>query len=106
MQKIKVYYYGSEQGYISTPIDLKIEGGKILYRLFPENGKILTNGTVRLNVVETTEDKISLWEEIERREDEKIESIDFINPLTPIQEDEQEINYKRLLDIVTGNEEQ
>lgn len=92
MIKTKLYQYTSSNGTATIPINLEIGRPKILYQLSAEKGKILTNGTIEVRHTIVPEEELKLWDEI----DKEIED-------TPVDEYE-EIDYKSLLDIITGNE--
>ena len=93
MTKQKVYQYTSNKGTVLTTVDLEMGNPKILYQLSAEKGKILTNGTIKVHYVTINEKEIGLWTEIDSVEEPPV-SIPEID----------EVNYKELLDIVTGEE--
>ena len=97
MKQIKIYKYKSSHGVIITPINLEIGDPTITYRLVAEGNKILTDGKKRIHVVEVPQSDISLWQEVDKTEEEIAK--DNI-PEAP--ETEEETNYKELLDIITG----
>ena len=102
MTKTKMYKYKSEEGYIITPIEIKTEEpAPFFYRIVADNKKILTNGKVRKIMVEVFEEEVSLWQEVDKNQEElELEQNFYFSN----NEDNSEIDYKELLDIVTGNE--
>ena len=100
MKKLKVYKYYSDNGVVVTSIDLEIGNPIISFRLIADTDKILTNGEKREEVVEVPEEEISNWQEVEKTEEEKEEEN---TPFFPPQEEP--VNYKELLEIITGVEE-
>ena len=58
----------------------------------------MTNGTIRVEITEVVEEDIKLWEEVDKTEEELI----FEEGLEQGEEVEEEVNYKKLLDIITG----
>lgn len=102
MTKTKMYKYKSEKGYIITPIEIKTEEPvPFFYRIVADDKKILANGKVRKIMVEVFEEEVSLWQEVDKNQEElELEQNFYFSN----NEDNSEINYKELLDIVTGNE--
>ena len=98
MRQTKIYKYSSSHGTIITPINLEIGNPTISYRLTADAKKILTNGTIRVEITEVVEEDIKLWEEVDKTEEELI----FEEGLEQGEEVEEEVNYKKLLDIITG----
>ena len=102
MTKTKIYKYKSEKGYIITPIKIETKEPPIIfYRIVADDKKILTNGKVRKIMVEVFEEEVSLWREVDKNQEE-LELEQNFYPSN--NEDNSEIDYKELLDIVTGNE--
>lgn len=97
MKKLKMYKYVSNQGAVITPINLEIGDPLIFYQLSSEGDKILTNGEKRLHIVNVAQSDISLWEEVDKTEEE-IER----DKIPEAPEAEEETDYKELLDIITG----
>ena len=58
----------------------------------------MTNGIIRVEITEVVEEDIKLWEEVDKTEEELV----LEEELEQSEEVEEEINYKELLDIVTG----
>ena len=93
MTKDKFYQYTSKNGSVFTSVDLEIGEPAVFYQLGAEKGKILTNGSEKIHYVTVHENEVSFWKEILENEDS-----------TPKDEGE-EIDYKKLLDIITGDSE-
>lgn len=91
MKKIKVNIYQMGNTVINTPGTLPFDkiGEKI--RLMADFNKILTNDTIRKKIVEVNLEDESLWYEV-----------DFLEEDIPEQPVKDTTNYKELLDIVTG----
>lgn len=98
MKTTKIYKYSSTHGTILTPINLEMGNPTIYYRLTADAKKILTNGVIRVEVSEVTEQDRVLWEEVDKTEEE----LALEENLGQGEEVEEETNYKELLDIVTG----
>lgn len=98
MRQTKIYKYSSSHGTIITPINLEMGNPTISYRLTADAKKILTNGTIRVEITEVVEEDIKLWEEVDKTEEE----LALEEGLGQGEEVEEETNYKELLDIVTG----
>lgn len=96
MKKTKIYQYSSSKGTVLTAVNLEIGNPKILYQLIAENDKILTNGIIRTHCVNTIAEEIHLWQEVEKTEEEKMQQS---------ASNDSDVNYKLILDIITGNEE-
>lgn len=101
MKKIQIYKYKSNYGSVVTHIDLEIGNPTILFRLVADQGKILTDGKNRVDIAEVYEKEISLWQEVNKTEEELLKEKEFYNQIT----NDSDSKYKQLLDIVTGNEE-
>ena len=98
MKKINLYTYKIENGgFMETPT--KIEGIKFIglnVRLISEGKKLLTNGEKKVRSIKVPSEEVGLWNEIEATPEEIKDS--FLVSLD-------EVNYKELLNIITGEEE-
>lgn len=100
MRQTKIYKYSSSHGTIITPINLEMGNPTISYRLTADAKKILTNGTIRVEITEVVEEDIKLWEEVDKTEEELALEEEFKQ-----NEKTEEVNYKELLDIIVGEED-
>lgn len=68
MRKVKRYKYLGRNGILTTRI--KIEGidGILMYELFADEGKILTDGERRLYEVIIDAEEVNEWKEVSRLE--------------------------------------
>ena len=91
MKITEVYIYQGDNGTITSPIKLPgVESIKKI-RLGAEPRKILTNGNEKTRMKEVHEEEISLWYEIDATEE------DYKSGLIV-----DRVNYKELLDVITG----
>lgn len=100
MKKIKMYKYKSNYGNIVTHINLEMGNPIILFRLVADQGKILTNGIDRVNVIEVYEKDLPFWKEVDKTEEELLKEKEYYNQIMGSTDNE----YKQLLDIITGEE--
>ena len=91
MKIIEVYVYQGNNGTITSPIKIPgIESIKKI-RLGADAKKILTNGNEKTRMKEVSEEEVALWYEIDATEE------DYRSGLIV-----DRVNYKELLDVVTG----
>jgi hypothetical protein len=63
MTKTKLYKYIGYNGTLITPILLEGIPHKVYYKLQPENGKVLVNGSQKALVITVMEDEVDQWTE-------------------------------------------
>lgn len=91
MKITEVYIYQGNNGTITSPVKIpEIESTKKI-RLGADPKKILTNGNEKTRMKEVYEEEISLWYEVDATEE------DYKSGLIV-----DRVNYKELLDVITG----
>lgn len=68
MTKTILYTYFGTNGVITSEVHLENISALKKVRLIADEGKVLTNGVVSLEVVVTTEDSADSWKEIDKPE--------------------------------------
>lgn len=68
MTKTILYTYFGTNGVITSEVHLENISALKKVRLIADEGKVLTNGVVSLEVVITTEDSADSWKEIDKPE--------------------------------------
>ena len=66
MKKMVIYRYLGTNGVIDSPIHLEDIYYTRLIQISADEGKVLTNGTSRLDVVTVPEDEVNNWEEVQQ----------------------------------------
>jgi hypothetical protein len=98
MKKTNIYVYKTEKGGVmKTPLKIEeVEPIEEKVRLIAEHKKLLTNGEKRVRTIEVEKGEEKNWTEVEATTAEIKES--FLLDET--------VSYKKLLDIITGEEEE
>lgn len=71
MQKKDLYFYKGENGGAVQTL-VKIPGAEFtpMYRLIADDGKELTDGSVKVSVIDIAVDDLSKWSEVEKKVEE------------------------------------
>lgn len=64
MTKNKVYRYLGRNGIITTPILIEGSAPITMYRLIADNGMILSNGKIHVQMIDVFDDEVNDWFEI------------------------------------------
>lgn len=72
MIKTKMYRYLGRNGIITSPIFVEKAEPLIMYELYADYGKVMTNGSRFAKVVTVFEDELQDWAEVDNIVQEKI----------------------------------
>ena len=97
MRETNIYVYQGENGKIRTALKLDLTPIEEKVRLTADSGKILTDGTRRVRMIEVPASEKANWTEEVRQEGETL--------VRPGVGQTASIDYKKMLDIVTGADE-
>lgn len=64
MTKNKVYRYLGRNGIITTPVLIEGASPIIMYRLIADEGMVLFNGKIHVNMIDVFDDEIDNWFEM------------------------------------------